>query len=279
MSLRNSPGAGPGPKALRPVLSLLAGLAAALLVAGCAGVGTEPTGADIKTESDQTDADRRAAIRLELAAAYFERGQFSTALDEVKLSLAARPDQPAAHSLRGLIYASMAEPRLAEESFRRALQLAPRDGDTMHKFGWFLCQQRRFDEADAMFVQAMGQPQYRDVTRSLLAQGVCLARNNRFVPAEAALMRAYEMDPSNPVTSFNLSDLLFRKGDLQRARFHLQRLNSRQEFVNAQTLWLAIRVEQRLGDTLAVRSLGQRLRERFPQSPETLRFERGQFDD
>lgn len=251
----------------------------ALLVSACAGVGPgEPT-ADLKTESDKTDVDRRAAIRLELASAYFERGQFSTALDEVKLSLAARPEQPFAHSLRGLIYAAMAEPRLAEESFRRALQLAPRDGDTMQKFGWFLCQQRRFDEADAMFVQALAQPQYRDTTRTLLAQGVCLARNSKWVPAEAALMRAYELDPSNPVTSFNLSDLLVRKGDLERARFHLQRLNSRPEFVNAQTLWLAARVEHRLGNTLALRSLGQQLRERFPQSPETLRLERGQFDE
>lgn len=257
---------------------LLAGLAA-LLVSACASVGPgEPT-ADLKTESDKTDVDRRAAIRLELASAYFERGQFSTALDEVKLSLGARPDQPAAHSLRGLIYAAMAEPRLAEESFRRALQLAPRDGDTMQKFGWFLCQQRRFDEADAMFVQALAQPQYRDTTRTLLAQGVCLARNSKWVPAEAALMRAYELDPSNPVTAFNLSDLLLRKGDLERARFHLQRLNSRPEFVNAQTLWLAARVEHRLGNAVALRSLGQQLRERFPQSPETLRLERGQFDE
>lgn len=263
------------PPARQRVLAVLA----TLLVSACAGVGPGETTADLKTESDKTDVDRRAAIRLELAAAYFERGQFSTALDEVKLSLAARPDQPAAHSLRGLIYAAMAEPRLAEESFRRALQLAPRDGDTMQKFGWFLCQQRRFDEADAMFVQALAQPQYRDTTRTLLAQGVCLARNSRWVPAEAALMRAYELDPSNPVTSFNLSDLLVRKGDLERARFHLQRLNSRPEFVNAQTLWLAARVEHRLGNAVALRSLAQQLRERFPQSPETLRLERGQFDE
>jgi type IV pilus assembly protein PilF len=46
---------------------------------------------DVKTSSDQTDADRRARVRMELAAGYFTRGQTSTALDEVKLALAARP--------------------------------------------------------------------------------------------------------------------------------------------------------------------------------------------
>jgi type IV pilus assembly protein PilF len=248
-------------------------------LSGCAGVGNETAGGDIKTESDKTEVDRRAAIRLELAAAYFERGQFTTALDEVKLSLAAKPEQPAAHSLRGLIYAAMGEPKLAEEGFRRALQLAPRDGDTLQQYGWFLCQERRYAEADQMFGQALAQPQYRDASRALLAQGVCLARAGQWVPAQKALMRAHELDPGNPVVSFNLADVLLRNGDAERARFHAQRLNSRPDWVNAQTLWLSARVEHKLGNLAAARVFGQQLRERFAQSAEAQRFERGQFED
>lgn len=257
-----------------------AGVTAAVLwLVGCAVTEPVESGSDLKTESDRTDADRRAAIRLELASAYFERGQFSTALDEVKLSLAVRPDQPAAHSLRGLIYAAMGEPRLAEEGFRRALQLAPRDGNTLQQYGWFLCQERRYPEADQMFIQALSQAQYRDPVRALLAQGVCQARAGRWVPAQASLTRAYEMDPANPAVSFNLADVLMRNGELERARFHIRRLNARPELANAQTLWLAARIEHRLGDALAARLLGQQLRDRFPQSPEAQRFERGQFED
>lgn len=267
------------PTGSRPWVRLLGTVFLATALFGCATVGDGAPGADLKTESDKTDADRRAAIRLELASAYFERGQFATALDEVKLSLAARPDQAAAHSLRGLIYAAMGEPRLAEEGFRRALQLSPRDGDILQQFGWFLCQERRYPEADQMFLQALAQPQYRDTARALLAQGVCQARAGRWVPAQASLTRAYELDPSNPVVVFNLSDVLLRNGDLERARFHAQRLNARPEWVNAQTLWLAARIEQRAGDRVAVARFGQRLRERFPQSAEAKRFDSGQFDD
>ena len=46
------------------------------------------------------------APRLELAALYFARGQYETALDEIKLALVARPDLAAAFNLRGLIYAA-----------------------------------------------------------------------------------------------------------------------------------------------------------------------------
>lgn len=249
------------------------------VLGGCASAPGEGPREDLKTLSDQTDADKRARVRLELAAGYFSRGQATTALDEVKLALAARPDLPEAFNLRGLIYAALGEPRLAEDSFRRALQLAPRDADAMHNFGWFLCQSSRFAESDALFRQALAQPQYRDTVRTLMAQGVCQARAQRWSDAEATLTRAYELDPGNPVSGFHLADLLFRRGEFERARFYVRRVHLRREFSTPQSLWLGVRVERRLGDTLAMRALGQQLQERFPQSPEALMYEKGRFDD
>jgi type IV pilus assembly protein PilF len=186
---------------------------------------------------------------------------------------------PEAFNLRGLIYASMGESRLAEESFRRALQLAPRDADVMNNYAWFLCQAGRLAESDVLFRQALAQPQYRDTVRTLMAQGICLARAQRWPEAEAALSRAYELDPGNPVSGFHLSDFLFRKGEYERARFYIRRVNQRGEFASPQSLWLAVRVERRLGDVAAMRLWGQQLKERFPQSSETLMYERGRLDE
>jgi type IV pilus assembly protein PilF len=269
----------------RPAFRARAGVLVAMLVAalgalsGCASTPGQGPLEDLKTSSDQTDADKRARVRMELAAGYFSRGQATTALDEVKLALAARPDLPEAFNLRGLIYASMGEPRLAEESFRRALQLAPRDADVMNNYAWFLCQAGRLAESDVLFRQALAQPQYRDTVRTLMAQGICLARAQRWPEAEAALSRAYELDPGNPVSGFHLSDFLFRKGEYERARFYIRRVNQRGEFASPQSLWLAVRVERRLGDVAAMRLWGQQLKERFPQSSETLMYERGRLDE
>ncbi len=262
--------------------AFLAGPLAALL-AGCASAPPAPAPADplreVRTTSDQSDSDRRAQVRFELASAYFGRGQSSTALDELKQVLSAKPDLFEAYNLRGLIYASMAEPRLAEESFQRALQLNPRDGDTMHNLGWFWCQQGRYDESEKMFGQALAQPQYVGAVRSLFAQGVCQARAGRWAEAERALSRSYELDPSNPVTAYNLSEVLLRRGELERARFYVARINGNRDLSNAQSLWLATRIERRLGNVEGVQQWGRQLRDRFPQSPEALQFERGRFDD
>jgi type IV pilus assembly protein PilF len=256
----------------------------ALAVVAMAGCATKSEVTTIPgNESRQLDvvADpaRGAQLRLELAAAYLERGQSRVALQELRSAMAAKPDLPGAHSLAGLIHASLGDLRQAEDSFQRALQVDPKDADAMHNYGWWLCQQRRFDEADAMFVRAMAQPQYRDVVRSLRAQGVCMARAGRWADAERVLSRTYQLDPSNATTAYNLSEVLLRRGELERARFYIGRLNAVPEWSNAQSLWLAARIERRLGNLAALQDFGRQLRERFPQSAEALQFEQGRFDD
>ena len=261
-----------------PAIVLALSLAAWL--AACAAPGTTPSaGEGPRTASDHTDADRRAAVRMELAALHFGRGQFETALDEIKLALAAKPELGAAFSLRGLVYASMGEEALAEDSFSRALQLNPRDADTMHNRAWFLCQRNRFADADRLFEQALAVPQYRDAQRTQMAQGVCHARAGRLDEAERKLTRAYELDPSDPTTALNLSEVLYRRAAFERARFYIRRVNVREELTNAQTLWLALRIENRLGNRVGVEEYGRLLRNRFPQSPETLAYERGRLDE
>ncbi len=87
------------------------------------------------------------------------------------------------------------------------------------------------------------------------------------------------MDPANPAIAVNLSEVLYRRGEYERARFHIRRVNGNPDMVNAQTLWLATRIENRLGNRQGVRDFGNQLRDRFPRSPEASAFERGQFDE
>jgi len=262
--------------------ALVALLALSGLMSGCVSVPVpDPNnpGRDLRQPVDTADPARRAAVRLELAGLYFARGQSETALEEIRQALQARPDLPEAHALRGLIYASLGDNARSEQSFRRALELNPRDADAMHNFGWVLCQQQRFDEADVFFGRALEQPQYRDQVRSLLARGVCQARAGKWEQAQQTLSRSYELDPTNPVTAFNLSEVLLQRGELERARFYVSRINAQRDLSSPQTLWLAARIERRMGNADALQDFGRQLRDRFPQSAEALRFERGRFDD
>ena len=69
-----------------------------------------------------------------------------------------------------------------------------------------------------------------------------------------------------------------QRGELVRAQFYIRRLNN-SEYANAETLWLGIRVEQRLGDRVAMGQLADQLRKRFPQSRELAAYDKGIFDE
>lgn len=273
----------------------LAALAVALALAGCAQQPVTP-GASASTAlpapapapavsarpaapGEETEAMRRARTRLDLASAYFADGQLTTALEEVRLALAANPDLPQALNLRGLIYGGMGEDQQAEASFRRAMQVAPADGDVLHNYGWFLCVRGRYPDAQTLFERALAIPQYRSTTRTLLTQGVCEARAGKLAEAELTLKRAYELDAGNPATAMNLAAVLYQRGEYERARFYVRRVNNQPELRSAETLWLAARVENRLGNAQGARELGNQLRSSYPNSREALAFERGSFDE
>jgi len=250
---------------------------ASLLLAAC-GAPSGPA-ATPKTAIDQTEADRRASVRIELAAGYFSRGQYNTALDEVKQALALKPGMREAINLRGLIYGAMGERGLSEESFRSALSLYPNDPDTLHNYGWMLCQERRFAESFQQFDLALAQASYRAPSRTLLSKGVCEARAGQYGAAEKTLLRAFEYDPANPALSYNLADVLYRNGQYDRALFYIKRVNAEPEQANAQSIWLALRIQRRLGDSVAVSDLSRQLRSTYGQAPETQSLNAERFDD
>jgi len=254
-----------------------------LLAAACTSTVTRT---DAKGEAkpvppapDAEQLKRGAGVRLELASLYFSRGQFNTALDEIKLAIQVDPNNGPAYNLMGLIYAALGNASQAEAGFQRALQINPRDADTMNNYGWFLCQNQRFKDAEAQFQQALVQPNYRGAARTLRVMGICQARDGRLDDAEASLMRSYQIDPSSADTAVSLADVQYRRGQYERARFYIDRINKSPEQANAQTLWLGSRIEYKLGNTTLARGMGDQLKRRFPQSPEALAFEQGRFND
>jgi type IV pilus assembly protein PilF len=230
------------------------------------------------TASDEPEHRKRARVRVELASGYFSEGKTAIALDEIKQALAVDPNYGDAYNLRGMIYARLSDPRQAEDSFRRALQLNARDADAMHNYGWLLCQQRRYDESIALFTQANAVPLYNGQSKTYMTRGLCELASGKRPEAERSFARSYELDASNPISGYNLSNLLFQRGDAQRAQFYIRRLNN-SELANSETLWLGIKVERRLGNNEVAEQLATQLRRRFPQSAELKSLERGAFDE
>lgn len=250
-----------------------------LVLSGCASNMSGGTmNSDRVTDSDEPESLKRARLRLELAVAYFDKGQTTDALDHLKQSIAADPSLFEAYNLRGLIYMRLNDVPLAEESFRRALTINPKAASVQHNYGWLLCQQARFTESAQLFNSALSNPSYGDRAKTWMAQGLCQVRAGQLSDAESSLLRSYELDAGNPITAYNLSLLLYQRNEFVRAQFYVRRLNN-SELANAESLWLGIKVERRMENRDALAQLGAQLKKRFPQSREYSAFERGAFNE
>ena len=245
------------------------GLEILVLAIGLSACASNPGGSaasndqkkDLMTVSDESETHRRARIRLELAGGYFTNGQLATALDEAKQAIAIAPKLPDGYVLKALIYNGMKQDDLARESFGEALKLAPTNTDVLHNYGWYLCDRQQYQKGIQQLDWALAQPNYTGMTKTLLVKGVCQAKAGLTDEAQATLMRSYELDPSNPATAVNLSLVLYKKGEFEKAQFYIKRVNASRDLSNAESLWLAARIEHAMGNFKEERDLGKELRE------------------
>jgi type IV pilus assembly protein PilF len=249
-------------------------------LAGCATNHPQQDTAvsDVVTPSDEPETRKRARIRLELASGYYAEGKTDIALDEIKQAIVIDPSFGDLYNLRGLVYMRLGDNRQAEASFQRALALNPRDANAHHNYGWLQCQLGRYPESYRSFEQALSHPLYPDKPKTLMAMGLCQARAGDRASAEKTLKRSYELDAGNPITGYNLARLLYMRGDFANAQFYIRRINN-SELANAESLWLGIKVEQRLNETAAMNQLAEQLRKRFPESKERRSLDRKAFDE
>lgn len=267
---------------------LAGGLAAVLLAAllgGCAApggaTGAAPAvgatgGSVLPPSAEESDLRRRARIRLELAASYYQQGNYNVALEELRQSLAIDPEYAAAYGMLGLVYMDLSDRARAEESFQRALRIAPDDSELNNNYGWFLCQTGRERQSIERFQAALRNPLYPTPARPMHNAGICSLRLGDEAAAEGWFQRSFQADPRNPVAMYNLGEIYLKRRDLDRARFYTQRLTSGFE-PTAQVLWLALRVERMAGNRDSEASLATQLRRRFPTSPEAALLAAGQY--
>jgi type IV pilus assembly protein PilF len=253
-------------------------VAAGLVLWGCATPPGSERQTELVTASDEPDARRRARLRLELAVGYFEDGKTTIALDELKQALVNDPSYAEAYNLRGLVYMRLNETALAEDSFRHAISLNPRDASSVQNYGWMLCQAGRYRESTDQFNRALGLSQNLDRAKAYLTMGLCQSKGGSLDEAILSLSRSYELDAGNPITAYNLSSALYKRNEFERAQFIMRRLN-RTDLANAESLWLGIKIERRLKDVTAERLLADQLRRQFPQAREVALYDREAFND
>jgi type IV pilus assembly protein PilF len=247
------------------------------LLAGCATEQqTSAYRPDVSTMGDDSEARNRARIHTELASGYFELGNLGVALEEIGEALRSDPTYGPAYNVSGLIHADLKEDRLAEQQFGHALRLNPTDSDANNNYGSFLCQRKREEEGIRHFLAALRNPLYQTPERSYVNAGMCSRRRGDLASARDYFEKALKLRPNQPQALFQLADMMYERGDYAQARPYISRAS--QVLPNAEALWLALRLERKLGDRNAEASYAAQLRRQFPDSREARALAAGQFE-
>jgi type IV pilus assembly protein PilF len=189
----------------------------------------------------------------------------------------ADPSYAPAYNLRGLVHMYLLEPQQAEESFRKAMSLAPADPETNNSFGWFLCTQGREKEGMEHLMTSVKNPLYATPTKPYTNAGLCALRLKDDAAAEAYFKRALAADGRNVQALYQLADLNYRHGNYYDAQTLIRAVHEQQQ-PNSESLWLALRIERKLGDRLAEAKYASQLRRNFAGSKEQQLLSRGQYE-
>jgi type IV pilus assembly protein PilF len=247
------------------VIVLALGLAACASKAPTSTPPPQPEQAPVKAQ--EVPLPQRAQQHADLAAGYYERGQFDVALQELAEAQKLDPNNARVYNVYGLVYTMMGENKKAEDSFRQALALAPNDSEIHHNWGVFLCATGRAREAIPEFEQAIRNPLYKTPETALINAGKCSVTMGDRAKAETYFRQAMTVSPNNPVAAYNLALLAFREKRFDEARAWMRPV-MQQQTPPPEALYLGMCIERKEGDKQSELSYTTQLRNRYPDSVE-----------
>lgn len=265
---------------------LLLGAWLALSLGACAvggpGANVESASGELVRPSSElptnSTARKSAQAHIELGNMYLLAGKNGVALDEAKLAITADSNYAPGYLLKALVYADQEQYAFARPAFEEAARLAPGDPEINNAYGWFLCSQGQENDGLIRLESAARNPYYKRTSQAWTNAGLCLLRKKDEAGAEERFLRATRDDAKNIVPQERLALLAYQSGRLQRAKMWIDTVQQNLKRPNVDVLWLAARIEKKLGNDALVKSYGEKLYSEFPGSNEYQLYLQGKFE-
>lgn len=220
-------------------------------------------------------AEEAAQANLNLGAAYLRQGRADLALDILERALSQNPRLADAHSTIAIAYDQLGDPQQAEQHYRRATQLEPRNSAAANSYAVFLCRHDRWRDAEPYFNRAVDNPRYNTPAVALTNAGVCARNAGELDKAEQYFRAALERNESFADALYNLMEMSYEADNYLQARAFLQRYTDSRR-PGPDVLWLCHRIELALDNPVEAERCARVLREDFPESAEFAELRRSQ---
>ena len=238
-----------------------------------------PGASNESSQPAPVQANYRAGVHTELAAAFYQAGYMAVALEETRIALESDSDYYQAYSVRGLVHAHLKENAKAEEDFRKALKIAPKNPEVNNNYGWFLCDTGQARQSISYFLNALKDPLYDTPDVAYFNAGACAVKAGDLDGALGYLLNSLRLARgAAPGTRYQLANLFYLRGNLDEAKIYLNEAMKAMDNPSAEALWLGVRLERKLGNKAGEGNYAAQLRSRHPTSLEYQAFLKGNFE-
>jgi len=225
----------------------------------------------VSTTSKNVSPSAIAEANANLASEYFRMGRMEEALRAAKKAVVADSESVVANSLLAVIYQKLEMPLKANEYFFSAIELHQEDdagyGVIRNNYGVFLCQQGEYIDAEENFLLAAKNKLYRTPQNAYENAGICALKFNKIGKAENYFKKALAFSPTMARSLVELAAIQYDAQNFLSARAYLQRYHAVAEG-SAESLFLTIKAELKLGADEEAQRIINVLIERFPDSKE-----------
>jgi type IV pilus assembly protein PilF len=215
-----------------------------------------------------------ARLNAQLAVAYLKENEVAAAQEKVDKALTQNPKDPAVQVSAGLVYERLEQVDKADRFFAEALRLEPRNPDMVNNYAVFKCRRGHYAEGEKLFLQAAHNPAYATPEVAYSNAGVC-ARSAKDLPhAEELFRKALAVRENYPDALLQLADLSLERGAALAARGLMDRYFA-VSAPSSDSLYLALRIERKLGDAEAATRYAAQLLKEFPDSAQAKQLRNG----
>lgn len=253
---------------MRPGLRRMACLVLGFTLLALGGCATQ------QTQVDQQRLHRAGLINAQLGIDYMNSGSMKRAYDKLTLALSQYPDSSMIRYAYALLMQRLGENAKAEENFRKAIELNPSESSAHNNFGIFLCDQKRYQEAQKQFKDALANPLYSTPQFAYANSGFCYINQGKPELAATAFKQALKVSPDFPSALYGLARIAADKGDWKNADKLLSQIKGQAHY-SPSILALCIKVKQHQGDLVGATQCARDLYRMFPNSPEAKALQDG----
>ena len=159
-----------------------------------------------------------AKINVQLGMAYLESGDISRAKMKLLLALKQSPESPEPWYSMAYFLEASGNKEEANKYYLKAVDLAPKRGDTHNNYGTFLCRAGQYQDSIKQFMLAANAPDYLDPAAAFENAGLCSMQASTYKQAANYFNQALLKDPGRSLSQLKLAIVEEKLGNDKRAR-------------------------------------------------------------